>query len=409
MFTGFNKKSKSRLLKGIIIFVAVTFALGLAYTGTRIGKPASTDESRPIAVVNGEKITFGAFAEAHQRVLLNQHQQMGDIPPELYGPLRVAVLDQMVQQTLLLQEAKKERIKVSSRELNEKLNQQKAGFSSDKEFKDALEYAGLTVPKLRELLRQQLLLQNLIDKVKAEAKVSPEDVKKAYQEEYKKAPEGPDFEKARPELEKRLKAEAEAKVVDKWFKGVMDSAKIDIFDDEINGIKSAQKGDLDKAITYYESALKRNPDNQYVYVDLGIAYQRKKDIDKAIANFKKAVELSPNDAYMRLLLGNAYKEKGMVDEAVTEFRQASDLGYADMLLHFRLQGLFKAMGKDADARNEEKRIQELQKLMEARQKAQQQQLEQQLKKLQENQQSQKKQQSQEKQQDQQKRQNQQKP
>ncbi|NPV52825.1 MAG: tetratricopeptide repeat protein [Firmicutes bacterium] len=389
MFTGFNKRAKSRLLKGIIIFVAVTFALGLAYTGTRIGKPAATDQGRPIAVVNGEKITSGAFAEAHQRVLLNQHQQMGNIPPELYGPLRVAVLDQMVQQALLLQEAKKERIKVSSRELNEKLNQQKAGFSSDKEFKQALEYSGLTVGKLRDLLRQQLLLENLINKVKAEAKVSPEEVKKAYQEENKKAPQGPDFEKARPELEKRLKSEAEAKVVDKWFKGVMDSAKIDIFDDEINGIKSAQKGELDKAITYYESALKHDPGNQYVYVDLGIAYQRKKDLDKAVANFKKAVDLSPNDPYMRLLLGNAYKEKGMVEEAAGEFRQASDLGYADILLHLRLNSLFKAMSKDADAKNEEKRIQELQKLIEAQRKAQERQLqEQQQKQDQQKQQSQ---------------------
>ncbi|HHY46536.1 MAG TPA: tetratricopeptide repeat protein [Firmicutes bacterium] len=364
MFRGFNKKAKSRLLNGIIIFVSVTFAVSLLYTGFHFGQRQPVEgEGGAIATVNGHSISRIDFENVYRNTLLSEREKGVVVSLDMYGPIRAAVLDQLVNHVLLVDAAQKEKIRVPSKDIRAKLEEQKKQFASDKEFRDALMRAGLTTGQLTAAIREQLTLQALIDKVKAGATVSDEAVAAEYKKRNNKEPKGPEFEAAEGALRQELLAEAQNKALDDWFRKLKESADIRIHDDQISAIMSLQKGETDKAIEIFEKAIKEDAENAELYMGLASAYTRKGDIDSAIRNYEQAVKFAPDDPYTHFYLGDAYRKAGRTEDAVRELKKASELAYTDVLIHFRLQSIFRAMGRADDARVEQQKIQETQKVL----------------------------------------------
>ncbi|EFA84990.1 hypothetical protein PPL_01984 [Heterostelium album PN500] len=63
----------------------------------------------------------------------------------------------------------------------------------------------------------------------------------------------------------------------------------------VKGIEYAKKGQFDRALDLYYSALEADKDHSDAYVALGAAYANTAKYDRALSNFKKALELVPND------------------------------------------------------------------------------------------------------------------
>ena len=62
------------------------------------------------------------------------------------------------------------------------------------------------------------------------------------------------------------------------------------------------------------------------YNNRGIAYQEKGEVDRAIADFTTAIKFNPNDARVYSNRGNAHSEKkGEVDRAIADFRKALEI------------------------------------------------------------------------------------
>jgi tetratricopeptide (TPR) repeat protein len=51
----------------------------------------------------------------------------------------------------------------------------------------------------------------------------------------------------------------------------------------------AKKGDNDKALEYFQSAIKMNPKPEKVYYEMGKAYEKKGDLAKAVESYKLAL------------------------------------------------------------------------------------------------------------------------
>ena len=99
-----------------------------------------------------------------------------------------------------------------------------------------------------------------------------------------------------------------------------------------------EKGDYDKAIEYYQKSLKINlkklepehPDVAFNYNNLGLAYDSKGDYDKAIEYYKKSLEINlkklgpehPSVARGYNNLGDSCRIKGDYDEAIEYFQKA---------------------------------------------------------------------------------------
>jgi tetratricopeptide (TPR) repeat protein len=67
----------------------------------------------------------------------------------------------------------------------------------------------------------------------------------------------------------------------------------------------------------YEIVINQDPNEFFVYLDMGLSYLRvqKIDAEKAIASLQKAIRLNPNFAVTYVLLAEAYRKKGLEKEA----------------------------------------------------------------------------------------------
>jgi tetratricopeptide (TPR) repeat protein len=92
-----------------------------------------------------------------------------------------------------------------------------------------------------------------------------------------------------------------------------------------------RKGRIDEAISDFQTALRLNPNFPDAYNSLGYALLGKGRIDEAILDFQTALRLKPNFPDAWNSLGSALFEKGAVNEAISAFQQALRLkpDYAD--------------------------------------------------------------------------------
>ncbi len=115
------------------------------------------------AVVNGEPILLSELEEA----LAPYRQQFASEyrGAELRDQIRVAfrtLLNQLVDQRLMLQEAQRLGLSVSSKSIDEGIKEIRGRFSSDEEFREALAKAGDTEADVRDEVMKSLLLGQLI-------------------------------------------------------------------------------------------------------------------------------------------------------------------------------------------------------------------------------------------------------
>jgi tetratricopeptide (TPR) repeat protein len=83
-----------------------------------------------------------------------------------------------------------------------------------------------------------------------------------------------------------------------------------------------RKGRSDEAMIHYEEAIRLQPDYADAYYNRGNVLFAKGRIDEAITDWERALQLQPNDADAHTGLGNALLRKGAVREAIAHYEQA---------------------------------------------------------------------------------------
>ncbi len=369
LFKGFRGKKGAKITKVLVIVLAIAFVGGLLYTGSVFVREPSADGYGVIAIVNGKPITREAFEQGYRNALLSEYEYTGRVLPETIGPIRASLLDQFINTALITEAAQKEKIRISSKEIEAEFKLQEEAFPSKEAFRDALAANNITAAQFKTLIKDRLTIQKLFAKVQAGVTVSEDEVKKAYTEETGKPAEGEEFDEKRSEIETRLRTKAEQDALSNWLEGLRSEANIELRDAELRALRKLQENDYDEAILEYNSAITMDPDNAYLYVGAAQAYTAKGDTEQAIEALKKAVSLRPEDPYLRLLLGLAYRDGGSRELAANEFKAASEYGGLDILLHVRLESLLKTVGSDDDVKEQQAKTKEIRELLEKRDSA----------------------------------------
>ena len=94
--------------------------------------------------------------------------------------LRFAALQELVDQRLMLQAAKRERIRVDNKLVNQEFNALQEAYGD--QFNTVLRMQGLNHASLRELIRENLLLQKVREE-KSKVVVTDEEVREAFDRE----------------------------------------------------------------------------------------------------------------------------------------------------------------------------------------------------------------------------------
>ena len=115
-------------------------------------------------------------------------------------------------------------------------------------------------------------------------------------------------------------------------------------------------GNVETAIGYFESAIKKDPSFALAYTGLADAslrmYREKKDTvwaDKALSASQQANRLNDNLAEVHTALGGVYSATGKSAEAIAELRRAIELAPNSDEGYRRLGDAYRASGRKADA------------------------------------------------------------
>ena len=97
-----------------------------------------------------------------------------------------------------------------------------------------------------------------------------------------------------------------------------------------------EERDTARSVTYFENALKRQPDDPEALFGLGLAQKRLGGLDRAIESFSRAASLAPRDGEILRELGTACFLKANLAEAMKNLEMARNLSPLDPMVSFYL-------------------------------------------------------------------------
>ena len=138
--------------------------------------------NRIVAVVNDEVITEADVTSRVNALLdgSSDAASLGSDPSTMHQ----AILQRLIDHQLLLQEAKRLNVSVTMSEVDQRLDAIRGRLGSEDAFRQALASSALSEEQLKDEIRNQLLIDRLIDqKIRSTVGVSPQEVAQAIGEE----------------------------------------------------------------------------------------------------------------------------------------------------------------------------------------------------------------------------------
>jgi peptidyl-prolyl cis-trans isomerase C len=138
----------------------------------------------PIATVNGVEISRSKLQAQVNHTINQRGMGSGGITqPGTYKGIQAEVLEQLIVQELLWQEAQRREFVAPVDDVEQQLQKMKSGFDSEMAFLFKIKEGGFTEATYREDIRQQRSAQRMVnDGIAPDIEISAEDVQKFYAE-----------------------------------------------------------------------------------------------------------------------------------------------------------------------------------------------------------------------------------
>lgn len=92
------------------------------------------------------------------------------------------------------------------------------------------------------------------------------------------------------------------------------------------GLSAQQKGDLSKAIEYYQKAINLDPSAAPIYNDLGVVYEIQAKLGEAEDMYLRSISIEPNFLAPYFNLGILYEKRQDLPKAAYYFKKRYELG-----------------------------------------------------------------------------------
>lgn len=180
-------------LMAILIFILLS-------TGCSSGKSATN-----VARVNGETITK---EELYQRLEKRAGKQ---------------ILDEMITEKLILQEAAKNKIKITDKEIKSKLADMKTRMGGEKSFNAQLKQSGYTLEDINKQVEIQTIVEKLLGK---NVKITESEIKKFYDDNKEIRFKDKKLKEVRGQIIEALKQAKYEQELPKWIESLKKKSKI---------------------------------------------------------------------------------------------------------------------------------------------------------------------------------------
>lgn len=145
---------------------------------------AAQAQDRIVAVVNNEVITqkdMDAFT-TFTRIQLSQKLSGQGLEDKL-ASMKKDLLQRLIEDRLILQEARKSEVKVDEGRVKAKMAEVRKRYESEREFNEALVQQGLSAGDVESRIKDQMMMYSLIDaKIRSKIQVKPAEITAYFQE-----------------------------------------------------------------------------------------------------------------------------------------------------------------------------------------------------------------------------------
>ena len=384
MLTFFRKK-----MKAILIVVVFVFAASMFYGVTMSrGLGGGEQKAKGLAKINGKEISPYRYQEMMARLI----QQFGaNIRPEDLAFVENLALGQTIDFALILSQAKK-KVRVSGHEVNLALESiiKQEKLSSQKELEQALKRMGLSIQKFKGMLKDEMMVQKMVGKIRGEVKVGPDDLREVKASHILVSTEvqaidllarvkkGEDFSALAKEfsvdpgsgkmggdlgffttgmmVEPFEKAAFSMKVGDvsdlvKTQFGyhiiMVTDSRLRKFDGKETDIEKAALAQKQEAVfRKWYSDIRSKARVEIISAKLrGHDYRFKGMLLEAVQEYQKAIVQNPSNPFLYLFLGEAYNSLGKTDLALAEYEKAVEIDGSNLDLYIILAEAYEKAGK----------------------------------------------------------------
>ena len=150
----------------IIILISVLLILTGCKPSTGKGKKlvGTLSKDKVVAVVNGEKVLAGPVEEILSRRMMEYQRQTGEnFPPEKIEQARRKLIEQLINETVIMQAVNKAPIKVTESNINARLTHTIEILGGEEEFESFLKQSNYTMEKFRDDLAADIKASMLME------------------------------------------------------------------------------------------------------------------------------------------------------------------------------------------------------------------------------------------------------
>lgn len=383
-------------MKAIIIAVAIIFAATIFYGGfSGLRYLREVRKVVSLAKVNGKEVSPLKYGQTLSQILASIGKRTGLLERSY---LQLIALNQVIDYTIMLQESEK-RVGVRWNEVDQAISSmlEASNIPSEQIFEEYLKRQGITLRDYKKMVRSDMLVQKMIDKLKAQVEVKPEDLREirarhilitpiaTIEAEEAKADEL--AKKKAADLLEKIKKGADFSTLAKKHSDDPGSAgkggdlgyfttgtKVQEFEEAAFSLKPGEVSDIVKTDYGYhiikledtrlrtveqgkekdfqaailaekqESSFMRwfSELKQKAKIEVTNPWLRAYDLqlkgksDEALVIYNKMIVENPSDPYVHFFVGNIYEGKNELDLALEKYKKAVELGPGDPELHMTL-------------------------------------------------------------------------
>jgi peptidyl-prolyl cis-trans isomerase D len=207
----------------IVLFVAAFILTMLGGMVAYVYSFKSAKEQRLAFKLNGETIDITDVERSFSMGLSSYRQNYGDKIDE--EAAKTILLNNVVEQQLLKQEASKLKVKVSGKDVEAEFERIEAGFPEKEQFMRALQAQGYTRATLKNGLKDQLLFQKVREKIESQANVSDADVEEYFNENQYGLYLGKTLEESKDSVKEKLENSKKRELYNAYMDKLMRAAE----------------------------------------------------------------------------------------------------------------------------------------------------------------------------------------
>lgn len=187
------------------------------------------DADSVVATVNGEEISGKDYNSMLMQTQLRYTMEGKDpSKTETAETIKKEVMDNLIGQELLLQEAKEQGFEASDKEVETELDQVKSQFESEEQLQEALKAQGITLEQLETQYANIVVVDKYVEENVKTPEVTEEEMKAFYDEQFSKdADNPPSYDEMKDRIKSYLKETKLQKKVQELRTKLKENAEIE--------------------------------------------------------------------------------------------------------------------------------------------------------------------------------------